>query len=209
MKREGHGLEESEQAIGTMGDSRPAWKLIAGLAVRLGQDFGWRKLADVRRAMAPEASQPLGRRRAQRGSFVVSAVEYLFMFGKAFFVVMFAMNVAVILTWADRRYGALLQDRVGPDRAVIWSHERGCLLRRGSCLALRLLGLPWATPRGHQGEDLPSSSADPMLFAQAAIFMTWFTGLIIAGAVKRRGSRGSFDTFIKSLGDPRNSFTRA
>jgi NADH-quinone oxidoreductase subunit G len=51
--------QESEQAIGTMGDSRPAWKLIAGLAVRLGQDFGWRKLADVRRAMAPEAGAAL------------------------------------------------------------------------------------------------------------------------------------------------------
>ena len=48
----------------------------------------------------------------------MSAIEYLFMFGKAFFVVMFAMNVAVILTWADRRYGALLQDRVGGIRLL-------------------------------------------------------------------------------------------
>ena len=42
--------QESEQAIGHVGDSRPAWKLVAGLAVRLGHDFGWRKLADVRGA---------------------------------------------------------------------------------------------------------------------------------------------------------------
>lgn len=39
---------------------------------------------------------------------------------KAFAVVMFAMNVAVLLTWADRRQGAAIQDRVGPNRAVIW-----------------------------------------------------------------------------------------
>ena len=30
------------------------------------------------------------------------------------------MNVAVICTWVDRRQGAMIQDRVGPDRAVIW-----------------------------------------------------------------------------------------
>jgi NADH-quinone oxidoreductase subunit G len=46
--------QESEQAFGPLGDSRPAWKLLAGLALRLGQDFGWRKLADVRAAMQPE-----------------------------------------------------------------------------------------------------------------------------------------------------------
>ena len=42
---------------------------------------------------------------------------YIVMFLKAFIVVMFGMNVAVILTWADRRQGAMIQDRVGPNRA--------------------------------------------------------------------------------------------
>ncbi len=50
--------QESEQAIGFKGDSRPAWKLIAGLSVRLGHDLGWRKLADVRGAMSAEAPPP-------------------------------------------------------------------------------------------------------------------------------------------------------
>jgi NADH-quinone oxidoreductase subunit G len=50
--------QESEQAIGSLGDSRPAWKLIAGLSVRLGRDLGWRKLADVRQAMSAEAPPP-------------------------------------------------------------------------------------------------------------------------------------------------------
>jgi hypothetical protein len=39
-----------------MFDSRPAWKLLAGIAFRLGKDFGWRKLGDVRAALAPEPS---------------------------------------------------------------------------------------------------------------------------------------------------------
>jgi len=60
--------QESEQAIGTLGDSRPAWKLIAGLAARLGHDFGWRKLADVRKAMSPEAGAALVEATAHAGA---------------------------------------------------------------------------------------------------------------------------------------------
>jgi NADH-quinone oxidoreductase subunit G len=60
--------QESEQAIGTVGDSRPAWKLIAGLALRLGHDFGWRKLSDVHRAMSPEAGAAHGESAAAAGA---------------------------------------------------------------------------------------------------------------------------------------------
>ena len=34
------------------------------------------------------------------------------------------MNVAVILTWVDRRQGAMIQDRVGPNRAVDLAADR-------------------------------------------------------------------------------------
>ena len=50
----------------------------------------------------------------------LTIVSFLIFVLKAFVVVMFAMNVAVILTWADRRQGAMIQDRVGPNRAVAW-----------------------------------------------------------------------------------------
>jgi NADH-quinone oxidoreductase subunit G len=53
-------LQESEQAFGPLGDSRPAWKLVAGLALRLGQDLGWRKLGDVRQSMQPESGAAIG-----------------------------------------------------------------------------------------------------------------------------------------------------
>jgi hypothetical protein len=41
-----------------MFDSRPAWKLLAGIAFRLGKDFGWRKTADVQAAIVPEKAPP-------------------------------------------------------------------------------------------------------------------------------------------------------
>src|SRR3954452_2162423 len=47
-------------------------------------------------------------------------IPFLLFVLKAFVVVMFAMNVAVVLTWVDRRQGAMIQDRIGPNRAVAW-----------------------------------------------------------------------------------------
>ncbi len=134
----------------------------------------------------------------------MTGIEVLFAFGKAFFVVMFAMNVAVLLTWADRRYGALLQDRVGPERAVVWLPRRvaqGLAFAPALAVAAGVLLFAEANK-----EDVPGRAGNAVLLAQGAIFMTWFTGLVIAGSVKARGPRNSFDTFIQSLGDPRVFF---
>lgn len=128
-------------------------------------------------------------------------IDVLFMFLRAFFVVMFAMNLAVILTWADRRYGAMLQDRVGPERAVVWIPGKlAQVLALLPALAVAAGTLYFAD--AHK-EDHAGKTGNAMLLSQAGIFMTWFTGLVIAGAVKRRGVRSSFDRFIRSLGDPR------
>jgi NADH-quinone oxidoreductase subunit H len=134
----------------------------------------------------------------------MSGIEFLFTFGKAFFVVMFAMNVAVILTWADRRYGALLQDRVGPERAVVWLPRN---IARGLAVgpAVATAAAVWLFAENNK-EDAIGKTGNAMFLSQSAIFMTWFTALVIAGAVKRRGVRNSFDAFIKTLGDPRNLF---
>src|SRR3954463_5390016 len=50
----------------------------------------------------------------------LTLIGFLIFVLKAFVVVMFAMNVAVVLTWVDRRQGAMIQDRIGPNRAVAW-----------------------------------------------------------------------------------------
>lgn len=131
----------------------------------------------------------------------MDGIDLLFMFLRAFFVVMFAMNLAVILTWADRRYGAMLQDRVGPERAVVWIPGKlAQVLALLPALAVAAGVLFFAD--AHK-EDHIGKTGNAMLLSQAGIFMTWFTGLVIAGAVKRRGVRSSFDRFIRSLGDPR------
>ena len=38
---------------------------------------------------------------------------------KILIMVVFVLNLAAILTWADRRQSSMIQDRIGPNRAVI------------------------------------------------------------------------------------------
>jgi NADH-quinone oxidoreductase subunit H len=123
---------------------------------------------------------------------------------KAFFIVMFAMNVAVILTWVDRRQGAVMQDRVGPNRAVIWLPT---WLAQGMALipALAAAGgvILLATS---SSSAVPDKTTRAILFSHLAILMTWLTGLVIAGRVRQRGPRSSFDLWIQWIGDPRRIF---
>lgn len=134
----------------------------------------------------------------------MSATLLILAAAKAFFVVMFGMNVAVLLTWADRRQGAMLQDRVGPNRAVIWLPRwlaQGLAL--GPALAVSA-GIGLLLAKSEVMGDERANRA--ILFSQLAIFMIWLTALVIAARVKRRGARGSFDVFIRSFGDPRRFF---
>lgn len=132
-------------------------------------------------------------------------IPFLLSAAKAVFVVMFAMNLGVVLTWADRRQGAMMQDRVGPDRAVIWLPKPAAIgmavvpalgiAAAVSVLALR--GLP---------EVGPVSSGLAALFSQLGIFMTWVTLLAVAGRVQVRGARHGVDRALANLGDPRRIF---
>jgi NADH-quinone oxidoreductase subunit G len=48
--------QQSERALRPRGDARPGWELVARLGRALGYAMDWKKLSDVHRAMAPEAS---------------------------------------------------------------------------------------------------------------------------------------------------------
>ncbi|HEY5957053.1 MAG TPA: hypothetical protein VIV60_10890, partial [Polyangiaceae bacterium] len=121
--------------------------------------------------------------------------------GKALFYALFAMNLAVILTWADRRQGAMIQDRVGPNRAVIFMPGKlAALMALLPALGVGTLVLWWTTKTEFEPSSRVVASA---LFSQAAILATWVTATFIAGRVRLRGVRSSFDLFVRGLGDPR------
>jgi len=121
-----------------------------------------------------------------------------------FAVAMFAMNLAVVLTWVDRRQGAMIQDRVGPNRAVAWLPTpiaQGLALGPAVLLAVGVLG--YVHTHDVTG---PALEERGFLFSQLAVLLLWLTGCVIASQVKARGPKSSFDLWIQSLGEPRNIF---
>src|SRR5689334_15906375 len=134
----------------------------------------------------------------------MSLVEALLVVVKVVLVVLVFMHVAVFLTWADRRQGAMIQDRIGPNRAVLWLPTKiaqGMAMGPAVLVAAAVVFLAW---RGDPSD--PDRTQHAMIFSQLAIFFTWATGIGIASAVRNRGPRNSFDVWIQSLGEPRNIF---
>lgn len=121
-----------------------------------------------------------------------------------FAVAMFAMNLAVVLTWVDRRQGAMIQDRVGPNRAVAWLPTpiaQGLALGPALLLAAGVIGYTFKFEASGAAQEQRG-----MLFSQLAVLLIWLTGCVIASKVKSRGPRSSFDFWIKTLGEPRYIF---
>jgi NADH-quinone oxidoreductase subunit H len=79
---------------------------------------------------------------------------------KILIMVGFLFNVGAVLTWVDRRQSAMIQDRIGPNRAVITIFGR----------EVRLLGLLHTAADGLKlffKEDFGPPKADRLLFALA------------------------------------------
>ena len=49
----------------------------------------------------------------------MTATQLVWTIVKILIMVGFVLNLAAILTWADRRQSSMIQDRIGPNRAVI------------------------------------------------------------------------------------------
>src|SRR5579863_3893128 len=81
---------------------------------------------------------------------------------KILIMVMFVLNVAAILTWADRRQSSMIQDRIGPNRAVIKVFGRE--IRLAGLLHPAADGLKFFTK-----EDFMPPKADALLFMLAPI----------------------------------------
>jgi NADH-quinone oxidoreductase subunit H len=118
-------------------------------------------------------------------------------------VVMGVMPIAIMLTWADRRLGAMIQDRIGPNRAVVWlpTHvaQGGAIAPAlGAAGLVGLLAAGYKVGIGTEPEGADRASA-AMAYSQLGIFLTWATFAIIAGLVRARGPRSKFDLWIQQF----------
>src|SRR5207248_1463030 len=92
-------------------------------------------------------------------------------FGRVFFVVMFILNLGGLLTWVERKQSAIMQDRIGANRASI--------------LGFRALGLfhPLADAiKMLTKEDFLPARADRLLF-HLAPFVSVFFGLVAFASI--------------------------
>lgn len=93
----------------------------------------------------------------------MSLAQVIGMVVKILIMVGFVVNVAALLTWYDRRGSAMMQDRVGPNRAMIKLPVIG---------ELRVAGLLHTAADGVKfffKEDFVPPNADKLLFALAPI----------------------------------------
>ena len=79
---------------------------------------------------------------------------------KVLVMVLFVLNLAAILTWADRRQSSMIQDRIGPNRAVVKVFGRE--FRLAGLLHPAADGLKFFTK-----EDFMPPNADKLLFILA------------------------------------------
>ncbi len=89
-------------------------------------------------------------------------MQFLFTMIKIVIMVGFLFNVGALLTWVDRRQSAMIQDRIGPNRAVIKIFG----------FELRVMGLIHTAADGLKfffKEDFIPPNADKLLFGLAPI----------------------------------------
>src|SRR5579872_4083044 len=94
----------------------------------------------------------------------MSGSQVLWAIVKILVMVGFVFNVAALLTWVDRRQSAMIQDRIGPNRAVIKIFGK----------ELRVIGLLHTAADGVKfffKEDFLPPKADRLLFGLAPILV--------------------------------------
>ena len=94
----------------------------------------------------------------------LSFLTLLFAFIKILIMVGFLFNVGALLTWVDRRQSAMIQDRIGPNRAVIKIPFLNIELRAFGLIHTAADGLKFFFK-----EDFIPPNADKLLFGLAPI----------------------------------------
>ena len=103
------------------------------------------------------------------------------------FVLAFVMGMATVLTWAERKYSALLQNRIGPNRANVGN------LRIGGLLHMLADPIKMLTK-----EDFAPETPNPILFRLAPLMA--FVPALVVFAVIPFGPGDNFQVSNTSLG---------
>lgn len=134
----------------------------------------------------------------------MSGVAIVFTLIKILIVVMFVLNVGGVLTWVERRQMSMIQDRIGPNRAVVFvpaSLVKAALAGGGVLLGLAAAG--YAFGGGH--EDLAKVGAG-FLLLHIGVLVSWLGGLVVRARARQDGATSGFEGALASMDDPRPIF---
>jgi NADH-quinone oxidoreductase subunit H len=129
-------------------------------------------------------------------------VEIVLSFVKILIVLLFVLNVAALLTWAERRQSAMMADRIGPNRAVI--HIPSTLARIAVLLPPSFFGvIAIFVSLGNAQGRLAMERLT--LNLELAILVGWFSLLLLCAHVRRHGAINGAEEILKRI-DPRSIF---
>ncbi len=120
-------------------------------------------------------------------------IEIVLTLVKILIVIGFCLNFSAIAVWADRRQSAMIQHRVGPNRAVIYLPSviiQGVLAAPGFLIgAAAALGLGQAVR--------PESALDRMgVSLQLLVFFAWFNLVVLSWRIHRNGALNAIEQAI-------------
>jgi NADH-quinone oxidoreductase subunit H len=121
---------------------------------------------------------------------------YFFVFTglKILVVLLFVINTAAILTWGERRQSAMIQDRIGPNRAVIYLPGivlKVVVLLVGGGLAAGVANYAWLASKRSEPVRLDAG----FVLTELAVLLTWMSVIIARRAERKRGG-GFLNTSI-------------
>lgn len=132
----------------------------------------------------------------------MTLVELVLAVVKILIVLLFLLNMAAVATWADRRQSAMVQDRVGPNRAVVdlpaWA------VRLIVMTPPALFGV-LAAFTAFRSVRLGGALDALTLSLQLGVLVGWFGLLVLTGVVKSGGAINKAEESLVDV-DPRSIF---
>jgi NADH-quinone oxidoreductase subunit H len=120
---------------------------------------------------------------------------------KIVIVIAFLLCMAAISVWADRRQSAMVQDRIGPNRAVVYvpTTVMRLLVPLPAILVAAAISIPlWGPAPGLELARMTTG-------VEVAVLVGWFSLLLLAVHVRRNGAENVFDELVGRV-DPRTYF---
>jgi NADH-quinone oxidoreductase subunit H len=129
----------------------------------------------------------------------------LFAFLKILVVLLFVINTAALLTWGERRQSAMIQDRIGPNRAVIYLPGiiiKVLALAVGLGLAAAVAGNAYSISKAPVAMRLDAGLG----FAELAVLLAWIVLCAWRRGAVRGGATSGFGGALASIPDARIIF---